>query len=146
VDLPCAEKRPFAKALPGQVATLRARCQPAGGVGTWVIVKAAGDPPAAFPAQELFDLATSDPPALAARLKDRYVILTGEVTEVTPDGHGVILTAPDKRPRVTCLFNPESPTVKERARPHQVGDKVKILAQPFMGLSFLSCEDLGGAP
>src|SRR5262249_13771053 len=131
------------KALPGQVVTLRGKCQPGAGLTGWAIVQVKGDPPAPLAAEDLVKQALADDKGLTARLKGKYVVVTGVVTEVKNDGRTLVLADPDKRPRVTVAFHPESPTFKGRAKPHQVGDKVKVVGTSLLGdPSFVFCDDL----
>lgn len=143
----CRDKQLIEKAMPGQVVTLRGSCQPGIGILGWTIVKVTGSPPPTFTAEELAREVATGKMGTSAKIRGKYVIVTGTVTAVRDGGNRVLLTPPGKRPEVLCIFDSDYPPFKERARPYQVGDKVRVLGWSITGEADLSrCYPLGGTP
>ena len=129
VTFTCEEKRPSAKALPGQTATLRGKVTNALGVEKWTIEKVTGTPPPTVTAEQFLQDLAADKAGTNAKWKGKCVIVSGTITKAMTRNGQIYLTPADKQPFVSCWFYSANNAEVNRDRfgQYKVGQKVRIL-------------------
>lgn len=125
---------PVPKALPGQMITLRGRCDPELGLGLMTLVHVEGKRPPTITAEDLAKACKEGKADNVKVVGDDYLIVTGTILKVQQDdvGSTIFLTPPGVMPEVRCGFGSKATLEALKLGAFKMGQPVQILGR-FVG-------------